>query len=307
MSHSQEAHSPPVFSVVIPTYNRAVALSKCLSSLVTQSFKQFEVIVSDDGSTDHTRKVVESYSETLNIIYIQGERSGGPARPRNLAIGVSTGTYVAFLDSDDWWSADKLARSYVALEMGADLVYHDLYVEKKGRRGVFPKVLRSTRPMPSMFLALLCDGISIPNSSVVVRRTLLTQIGGIREQEALRSVEDFDTWVRCALVGCRFKQINGILGYYTIGEDNISAEGKRQIFRIKRVYGDYMHLVSPEDQSKLSGFLAYRIGRMSFSFADYRVARVELIKALKSPIRLRWKMRAILFLIWLYVHGPFHS
>jgi len=87
-----------IISVIIPTYNRSKELKRCLESLTRQTYKKFEVIVCDDGSTDNTKEVVNSYRNVLNIIYIKDENFGGPARPRNNGIKLSNGEYIAFLD-----------------------------------------------------------------------------------------------------------------------------------------------------------------------------------------------------------------
>src|SRR5680860_1084245 len=98
----------PTFSVIIPTYNRAKDIDQCLSSLLAQTYKNFEVIVCDDGSTDNTKDIVESYKDRLNIRYDWSENWGGPARPRNRGIKLSQADWICFLDSDDWWCPNKL-------------------------------------------------------------------------------------------------------------------------------------------------------------------------------------------------------
>src|SRR6266545_511842 len=101
---------PPFFSVVIPTYNRAEKLRRALESLLHQSYGDFEVLVCDDGSTDGTREVVSAYAGELQISYLWEENWGGPARPRNRGIAAAQGKWVCFLDADDWWHPDKLAK-----------------------------------------------------------------------------------------------------------------------------------------------------------------------------------------------------
>ena len=123
--------SNPKFSVVIPTYNRARDIPRCLDSLVLQELQDFEVLICDDGSTDDTASVVENYSHLLDITYSYGENSGGPARPRNRGISLANAPYIAFLDSDDWWAPAKLRLSLEALNAGADVVSHDLYLVTK--------------------------------------------------------------------------------------------------------------------------------------------------------------------------------
>ncbi len=98
--------SNPFFSVIIPTYNRADFIGQAVESVLKQSFKDFEIIIIDDGSTDHTSAELEKYRG--RILYIRQENSGVSAA-RNTGIEISRGTWIAFLDSDDEWLPDYLA------------------------------------------------------------------------------------------------------------------------------------------------------------------------------------------------------
>lgn len=83
----------PRVSVIIPTYNRAADLKRCLDSLTYQTYKDFEVLVCDDGSTDNSEQVIKAFSDQLNITYFWRENFGGPARPRNLGLQYATGNF----------------------------------------------------------------------------------------------------------------------------------------------------------------------------------------------------------------------
>ena len=87
-------------TVVIPTYNREKVIRRALDSLVKQTYKNFEVIVGDDGSTDNTESVINEYMDQLNLSYYWMENFGGPARARNNSLERASGQYIAFLDSD---------------------------------------------------------------------------------------------------------------------------------------------------------------------------------------------------------------
>ena len=166
----------PKVSVVIPTYNRAKDLRRCLDSLMAQDFDDFEVIVCDDGSTDNTAEVVDDYISLLDISYSYDENFGGPARPRNRGVNLARAEYIAFLDSDDWWASTKLTKSVASLEAGADIVYHDLWDVRHEEQTQFNELVVSSEPSYPIFDNLLCSGLSIPNSSVVVRVKYLHQI-----------------------------------------------------------------------------------------------------------------------------------
>lgn len=99
--------SRPLVSVVIPTYNRADLIGETIRSVVDQTYTHWELIIVDDGSQDNTREVVAEFSDK-RISYFSIQHSGIFGKVRNEGLKVSKGTYVAFLDSDDLWSAEKL-------------------------------------------------------------------------------------------------------------------------------------------------------------------------------------------------------
>ena len=97
----------PLVSVIVTTYNRKELLKETLESILNQTFKNFELIVVDDGSTDNTKDIVNS-TEDSRIQYIYTENWGGPAKPRNIGIKRAKGKYIAFCDDDDLWLPQKL-------------------------------------------------------------------------------------------------------------------------------------------------------------------------------------------------------
>ena len=101
----------PRVSVIIPTYNRADLLGDAIGSVLAQSYQDFELIVADDGSTDHTAEImaeaIASYGSRIRYLVLP--HRGQPAAPRNSALAVATGEYISFLDSDDLYLPNKLA------------------------------------------------------------------------------------------------------------------------------------------------------------------------------------------------------
>lgn len=235
------------FSIIIPTYNRADFLDRCLDSLTRQSFKDFEVLICDDGSTDDSRVVAEAYTDRLNLHYLWDENWGGPAHPRNRGIAKACGEWICFLDSDDWWTEDKLQECFLRLN-NADLLYHDMYIvrgskHKLGQR----KRLKGRNLRNRAFEDMLLNGNPIINSSVVIRRELIDRVGLISEDRELIAVEDFDYWLRIARMGARFKYVPKALGYYWLGGGNVSV-GIKQFWRVsalmnKQCIGCDSHLV----------------------------------------------------------------
>ena len=287
----------PKVSVVIPTYNRANDLRRCLNSLVAQTTDRFEVLICDDGSTDDSALVAEEFFGRLDLHFEAAENFGGPARPRNRGVARARAPYLAFLDSDDWWEPTKLERSIKALDSGADLVYHDLYTVEACDQQVFKKRLESTEPKHPLFLSLLCSGMSVPNSSVVVRRELLVRAGGISEDRELISVEDYDTWIRLSRLTERFVRLPECLGYYWMGGGNISAASPRQVSRIRALYAQYLDVLPAFERKRAEGFLAYRVGRISQAHGDHGGAAASFRKAMSCPIDSSYRLKALLFFL----------
>ena len=286
----------PKVSVVIPSYNRAEDLRRCLRSLVAQSYSNFEVVVCDDGSTDGTGQVAAEFMGALDIRYETAENFGGPARPRNRGIKMARGQYIAFLDSDDWWAPNKLELSVPVLDRGADLVFHDMYIVKSQTQSEFKEKIVSSQPRRPMFPALLCTGISIPNSSVVVRKELLERVDGITEDRELISVEDYDTWLRLSRITEGFVRIPDALGYYWVGGGNISAASPKQIERVKALFARHIEWLPLEYRSRCEGFLAYRIARIAQQSGNAELAQQSFEKAVRSPIELAYRAKALFFM-----------
>jgi glycosyltransferase involved in cell wall biosynthesis len=181
-------------SVVIPTYNRAALLRESLESVAAQTYRDFEILVVDDGSTDDTRSVVESSGAR----WIPIGHSGLQAAVRNRGIEQAQGEYVAFLDSDDRWLPEKLKRQVELLRERPEFALtccnaHRLVDGKHEGLLHRPGTLRTG----DVFDALLKRNFVV-NSSVLVRRATLTEVGGLDEDPALKSVEDYDLWLRIA-------------------------------------------------------------------------------------------------------------
>jgi teichuronic acid biosynthesis glycosyltransferase TuaG len=117
--------NPPFFSVVIPTFNRENQIKIAIESVLAQTFENFEILIIDNGSSDNTKNVVESYSNNkINYIYQNG--SGSPASPRNTGLKNSSAPWVCFLDSDDYWLPNKLNVLNEAINANrwVDVFYH---------------------------------------------------------------------------------------------------------------------------------------------------------------------------------------
>lgn len=213
----------PVISVVIPTYNHARFLRKALDSVCRQTFTDWEAIVVNNYSEDDTEDVVASFADPR--IRLENFRNHGViAASRNLGIKLSQGGYVAFLDSDDSWHPEKLARVIMALDDGYGLVCHG---EIWMKDDVEFKRVNYGPAEKSKYRSLLFERNCISTSAVTVRKGCLEKVGGFSEEPAFAMVEDYELWMKLARAGYRFAFIDEMLGIFNLH----AANSSRAVFR----------------------------------------------------------------------------
>ncbi len=294
----------PQVSVVIPNYNRAADLRRALTALVRQTTREWEALVVDNHSTDNVGQVIEQFRDP-RIHLLSVHNNGVIAVSRNLGVANAQSEFIAFLDSDDWWAPRKLECSLHALRGGADIVYHDLYLARSSRAGW--RLRRAvSRPLESPVLKCLLDrGNALNNSSVVLRRRLLIDIGGLSEDPALTSWEDFDCWLRAASVTERFTRLSEPLGWYWVGGGNMSSPNRtiNNLHRIRRLYMSGAEYDDLDDRSNLPGWYHYGMGRSRFHLRDYDRALRHLRRALHGELYTNVRTKALLTLAECLVRG----
>lgn len=190
--------SQPLVSVIIPTYNRAGYLREAVESVLRQTLGDWELIVVDDGSTDGSRAWLAGLTDP-RVRVILSEHLGNPNAVRNLALARSRGRYLAFLDSDDWWDAEKLARQVEALAVNRDCAWS--YSALRGVDDTGRDVPLSEPapfvPQGGWVLERFVSGdVRIHTSTVMADRQLVEQVGRFDERYVITG--DFDLWIRLA-------------------------------------------------------------------------------------------------------------
>ena len=230
--------SNPEVSVIIPTFNRAHLIREALQSVFAQTFRGYEVIVVDDGSTDNTQEVLTPYLSRIR--YVRQENQGA-SLARNRGILLSQAPYVAFLDSDDKWTPEKLERQVAYLEAhpNAGLVYGQMLsysLHDTDKKRILPsKIVRS-------FQDLVRESNTIPTSTVLVRRRCFETVGFF--SPAFPVAEDFDLWLRIAR-HFRIGYVEGVVAEYRVHTSNTTLNpekvyrGYLKVFeKILSEYGD---------------------------------------------------------------------
>lgn len=206
-------------SIVIPTYNQAALLHHALDSVRAQTEPDWEAIIVNNHSDDDTAAVVGSFDDP-RLKLINFRNHGVIAASRNVGIREASAEWVAFLDSDDLWSPDKLARCLAVAGDDVDAVSHP---ETIVEHGVARTVTATATAARVRYRSLLFDGNCLSPSAILVRRAMLMDLGGFAEDPALVTAEDYDLWLRLAARGARFAFVDTPLADYTLHAANSSG------------------------------------------------------------------------------------
>lgn len=259
-----------MFSVIIPTYNRSKEIQRALDSLVAQTYKQFEVIVCDDGSTENISEVVENFNSRLNLKFIRLDKpSGGPAKPRNKAAELASFEWLCFLDSDDWWYPNKL-ESLLPYLSSSDLIHHnlDLFVNNVPQN----KIITGRSLKFPAFVDLMINHNGILNSGASVRKNIFMECEGFSEI----GLEDYDLWLKISRKTENFTFLPIALGAYLDGNDKVTAVSKIEIKRLEKIYLKHVQYLSLSHKRQalaakryIQGNIRAKCGQNSLALKSY--------------------------------------
>ena len=219
-------------SVVCPTYNSANYIETTLQSVLSQHLLPYELIISDDGSTDNTIELIENYLKSNNkkINYkVLKNVHNGPGAARNTGIKNSTGEWIAFLDSDDVWYPDKIFHISNVITQNEDInfiCHNEMHVFKNNKKRAvhYSKKFNINKPL---FEQLYISNL-FSTSAIVCKKDLLKNYAMF--DESLMSAQDYDLWLKLApYINVYF--IKEILGEYIIRDGNITSSGMIKRFR----------------------------------------------------------------------------
>jgi glycosyltransferase involved in cell wall biosynthesis len=219
----------PKVSVIIPTYNRAHIITRAIQSVLDQTYKDFEIIIVDDGSTDNTESVVKSFNDN-RIIYIRSNNTNkGVASARNIGIKLSKAEYIAFQDSDDVWYPYKLEKIMKVIEDHSNIDFIYSY-GKVLRQGTF---IRDVGKNPGInniskkeLIINLFRSNSIPTQGVVVRKDKIIKVGGF--DESFISASDHELWLRLIPI-CDIYYLDEPLFDVNFSEESITINVKLRL------------------------------------------------------------------------------
>jgi len=292
----------PFISVVIPTYNSENFIAKTLETLYSQTYNNYEVIVSDDGSTDNTVDVVRSFflqnSSRKKALLIN--KHEGPGAARNKGIKSASGDWISFLDSDDLWNHNKLESTvgYILKNDDIDLVCHSLIAIDGSKENLMdPSKYFNNKINP--FLSMYRENC-LYTSALTIKKDILYQAGLFDNK--LLSAQDYDLWLRLGLINkIKMGFIEEALSKHIIREGNISSNIERRLkcmLEISRKYYVELKKVSKVpiiEKTRFEGRIYSTVGLMFLRRKNITKGIYYLfIGLLKWPFRYDWVRKFVI-------------
>lgn len=262
----------PAFSVIIPAYNAANTLRSTVESVLNQSFADFEVVIIDDGSGDDTVRVALTLAAKDTRIRVVGQPNGGVSSARNFGAELASGRWLAFLDSDDQWSADKLERHLALHEAHPMLDASFGRVEFCADEDGVMASGRTASSVPEGYLRMADVLVQNPvctSSNFVIGRDIFEELGGFDQK--LRYAEDQEFLALLLSKGGSMLGINAPLVRYRMSEDGLSCDFQAMLDGWRSFAANWLS----EDELALAEatYCCYLTRRALRSGADIAVAR----------------------------------
>ena len=282
-----------VISIVIPTYNREKKLKRAIQSVIEQSYKNWELIIVDNYSSDNTEALIENFKNN-KIYFYKLNNNGAIAKSRNFGISKSSGHYICFLDSDDWWHKEKLNYVNNYILKGFDFIYHDMYLTPKK---IFKRKTSYCRNLNKpIFEDLVVNGPAFPTSSTCIKKEIIEKCQGFNENREFIAWEDFDFWIKISKITDSFIKIPKTLGFITIDDQNYLNEeiSIKNIFSFKEKY-----LV----EKKLPNWALLSLTRSYLKLKNFKQSNKYLSQIILSKFTLRHLLRYFILKIIIKIKG----
>jgi glycosyltransferase involved in cell wall biosynthesis len=293
-SRSWGAPESPLVSVVIPVFNSAATIECVLDSVAAQTYRPLEIIVVDDCSNDDTVRRVREW-RTLPVKLYRQSRNHGPSRTRNAGIAAATGDYVAFLDSDDIWHPDKLAKQmarFAANPRATLVACRFRQLDQRGNR-VALEALREANPVgPDAWKALLKRSW-VQTSCVVAPRATLLAVGGF--DEGLVVAEDQDLWIKLTARG-EIEYVGEELSDFIMSPNSYMPRHQGYYFTqlvpmIERHVAANRARLTFRESNEILGCRYCKVGRALYEAGDRRGGRRYIMRGMvrgHAPLKHAW-------------------
>jgi glycosyltransferase involved in cell wall biosynthesis len=299
--------------VIIPTYNNSRYIKKTIESVLRQTFRDFEIIVVDDGSTDNTAVVLEEYKGEITYFH---QHNRGASSARNKGINEARGKYISFLDSDDYYCEDNLLKKINILESNpyVGLVYSDWnYVNEQGNfieKGSYRFLHDEKKTSGYIFEELLYKRNFITTSAVLVRKIVLDDVGLF--DPMIPSQEEYDLWLRiCSKYAVHY--IDKPLVNQIVHRGSLSTDFSKWALGNALIV-DKIDKIVPKDFAVKNGFIKrLKSDKFTFLARDHTQnnqfknawnAYMSAIKILPIQKRIYWLLVLFFFRLGKYYLNP---
>ena len=266
-----------LISVIIPTYNRAHLIKRSVDSVLNQTYKNLELIIVDDGSTDNTKEIIDSINDN-RIVYVKQENQGACAA-RNKGIDLAKGKYIAFQDSDDTWLLNKLEKQINTLKKNnADVVCSKMFIYGNLLRKKIPKNIKEG------FLKKDTLPLGVSNGALLGKREVFLEN---KFDTTIKCIEDFEIALRIKEKHSIYFMDEALINYY-IQKDSISSNNEILLKAWKMVINNNKNFITQYSSS--SEFIAKQFLIIAFLTKDKEQHKEALKFAFMFSKSLKTKM-----------------
>ena len=304
----------PFFSVIIPLYNKAAYIRRSLNSVLAQSFNDFELIVVDDGSTDESGSIVASYTDP-RIRLIRQENAGVSAA-RNRGVAEAKAAWLALLDADDEYFPNFLEKIHEAIVNHSEIGFvfcNPLWIGTSGNS----RQMINSNYNSFQVIDNYCDFLyehslgGAHSSSIVIRKSLLQEIGCFPDAQWDHKGEDTVTWLKLGWIAkagyepdCLSVYHNEVIGSFWSCSEEFSPKRRRPVYPdlLISTYNDWKQRgVFPERMEKswrrcISGYILFHVYDL-IQYGDKKAAWPIFLKGLKGNAWWKWKMKIVVMLL----------
>jgi glycosyltransferase involved in cell wall biosynthesis len=283
-------------SVIIPVWNAESTIAEAIDSVLSQTFRDFELIVVDDGSTDRTPDILASYGDRIKTLR---RANSGPAAARNAAVAAASGEYLAFIDSDDRWMPEMLARTAAILDAdpGCAMAYCNLaMIDSKGESLGTSLIRGDCAHAPSME-EILARMWPIMPSGALIRRSAFERCGGFREEFRHAGYEDAFLWLTLREQG-HFRYIDESLAQwrFSLFPERIKSKPRGNDGQTFKRLVRERYKIDPEKlagaRTRASRSILGYVGLTALRRGDRIAARRAFLSALEiDPYRIKNRLR----------------
>lgn len=266
----------PRISVIIPAYNCDRTIAQTVNSVLTQTFGDLELIVIDDGSQDKTLEILSNISDPR--VQVFSYPNAGVSATRNRGIAKATGDFIAFLDSDDLWTPDKLETQLEALQNDPDAAVAYSWTDYIDENGQFLRSGTHVTATGWVYDKLLVQNFLENGSSALIRQDALDRVGGF--DESLFGPEDWDLYLRLA-ANDRFVAIPRVQILYRISTQSVSTNLQRQERQCLQVIDRGFKNASADLQSRKRASLANLYQYLAFKALEGTPSRSQSLAGLR--------------------------